>query len=208
MAQKKKAHQSPKRETAAQDHDRAHLHAAALRLAAAHGWTDLSLGEIYAEAGVAMPRDVLNRRGGTWPLLSEILSSLEAAVNADVESRLGDSWRDNLFELLMTRFDQMQGDRLAYADIMPAALTRAHQAGPYLSPRLVQAMDRAIDLAGVPVAGLARPVAVAVLTGIYLSLLETWRHDDSVDLARTMAAVDKRLGWFETVVEKLSRGQA
>ncbi len=204
MTQKRKSEQA--QDTGkSQKKRQAALHHAALALAAQHGWTDLSLGEIYAKASLDMPKSAPRT---IWPLVSEILGTLDEAVLADVQDRLGGSWRDDLFELLMTRFDLMQAHRDAYSDIMPAALVRSCHAGPVLTRRLTRAMHAMIEQAAVPVDGLRRHAAVVALTGIYLSLLEVWRQDTSADMAKTMSAVDHRLGWFENIVSSLSGRQA
>lgn len=179
------------------------LHAAALTLAARHGWSDVTASEIYAEAGIrsSAPPTV-------WPLVTDILASLDVRVQQDVRDRLGGRWRDDMFELLMTRFDLMQPHRDAYSDIMPAALANPCQAGPVMTRRLTHSMHQMIEQAGVPVTGLQRHAAIVALSGIYLSLLEVWRQDDTADLAKTMAAVDQRLGWYESILATLSGRQA
>lgn len=174
------------------------LRQAALTLAGKYGWIDLTAEEIYAAAGMAVPA-----QGplSVWAIVEDILSSLDAEVAKDAASRLSpDRWRDNLFELLMTRFDQMQGAREAYGDILPATLARPVRAGHRLSRRLLATMDDILQAARVPLDRARRPLAVAALTTIYLSLVDTWRQDESADLAKTMAAVDKRLGWFEQLL--------
>lgn len=204
MAQKRKNEQS--QDTGkSQKKQQVALHEAALALAEEHGWVDLGIDEIYAKAGIAMPASAPKT---VWPLVSEILATLDEAVLADVHDRLGGSWRDDMFELLMTRFDLMQSQRDAYSDIMPAALVRSCHAGPVLTRRLTRAMHDLIEHAGVPVDGLRRHAAVVALSGIYLSLLEVWRQDDSADMAKTMVAVDHRLGWFENILSMLSGRQA
>ena len=203
MPQKRKSEQS-QQGSKSEKKQQAAVHAAALALAAQHGWVDISVAEIYAKAGVSLPSGI----GKTvWPIVADILASLDAAVLADVHDRLGGRWRDDMFELLMTRFDLMQAQRDAYSDIMPAALTRSCHAGPVLTRRLTQAMHAMIDQANVPVDGLRRHAAVVALAGIYLSLLEVWRQDDSADLSKTMAAVDQRLNWFENILSSLSGRQ-
>ena len=193
--------QAPK----SQKKQQAALHAAALSLAARHGWVDISVSEIYAAADILPPASADKT---VWSLVADILASLDAQVDAEVADRLGGSWRDDLFELLMTRFEVMQPQRDAYSDIMPAALTRACHSGRTLTGRLTGMMHATIEKAGVPVTGLRRHAAVVALAGIYLSLLEVWRQDDTPDMAKTMAAVDQRLGWFDEMLKTLSGRKA
>lgn len=198
MPQKRKSQQPPISGQKPGQNEHAALRQAALLLAARHGWIDLAPAEIYAAAGLPVPA-----QGGlsVWAIVEDILASLDAEVKKDAESRLSpDSWRDNLFELLMTRFDHMQAAREAYGEILPATLARPVRAGHRLSRRLLATMNDIIETAHVPVDNARRPLAVAALAAIYLSLVDTWRQDDSADLAKTMAAVDKRVGWFEQLL--------
>lgn len=171
------------------------LHAAALHLADEQGWSGLTLAQVYTQAGLAMPKDAVD--APIWPLVADILSSLDRETHAAVSANLGDNWRDNLFEILMTRFDLMQPHRAAYASILPSAVTSACRSAPLLGRSFAAAMQDMARQSGVPAEGLRRPLATAALGALYLSLLETWRQDDTADLAKTMAAVDKRLGWYE-----------
>lgn len=173
------------------------LHQAALELAADIGWTDLTLGEVHARAGLAAPADPA---APVWPVLLDILASLDAAVAMDVADRLGGSWRDDLFELLMTRFDLMQRHREAYTDVLPALLARPFPYGHRFARQFLSSLHATIDRAGLDLSPARLPLAVTTLAGIYLSLLDVWRQDDSADMAKTMAAIDKRLGWYEKII--------
>ncbi|MFX7212929.1 hypothetical protein ABTI51_18345, partial [Acinetobacter baumannii] len=50
-----------------------------------------------------------------------------------------------------------------------------------------------LEAAGLDSGGLAGIARRKGLGLIYLDVLRTWRDDDSVDMARTMAVLDKRL---------------
>lgn len=201
MPQKPRSEQSQGADKSEKNQRPEQVQAAALALAAKHGWMDLTVGEIYAAAGFKTP---LNAPKTVWPIVADILSTLDRNVSADVQDRLGGSWKDDLFELLMTRFDLMQPMRDAYSDIMPAALNRPCQSGRVLTRRLTQTMHDMIETTQVPVDGVRRHAAVVALSGIYLSLLEVWREDDTPDMAKTMAAVDQRLGWFADMLSMMS----
>lgn len=205
MPQKRRSEQPKDASAGRKNQDPAVLHAAALRLAARHGWLDITPAEVYAEAGLTPPAKLPPH---IWPWVADILARLDTQVDVDVSDRLGGSWRDDLFELLMTRFDLMQENRDAYSDIMPAALNRPCQSGSIMTQRLTRMADGMLARAQVPVTGVRRHAAVATLAGIYLSLLETWRQDESADLAKTMAAVDQRLNWLQKVLDGMSGGQA
>ena len=136
------------------------------------------------------------------PDILQILKKLEQDTAKDVKKRLGGTWRDNLFEILMTRFDLARPHKKLFSALFTSRET------PRLAPRLIRdfygTMDRMLDLAGIPASLLSspcRPVAVTGFGALYLSLIPVWLEDDSKDHAKTMAAVDRRLGLFEQGME-------
>ena len=50
-----------------------------------------------------------------------------------------------------------------------------------------------LEAAGLQTTGLKGAVRVAGLSGLYIKTLWVWRDDDSPDMAKTMAALDKNL---------------
>lgn len=180
------------------------VHSAALALAGARGWADLTPAEVLKAAKL---KNWPHKAPDTiWQILFDILSTLDATVQTDVQERLGDSWRDNLFELLMTRFDQMQPHRKGYLAIMPSLLAHPRTANR-LTRRLLKSMAKNLDLSGMPT-GKRKPLLVVTLTAIYLSLIDVWRQDETADLSKTMAAVDQRLNWLEEVRRLGRKGDA
>jgi hypothetical protein len=132
------------------------------------------------------------------PDILQILKKLEQDTARDVKKRLGGTWRDNLFEILMTRFELARPHKKLFSALFTS------REMPKLAPRLLKdfygTMDRMLDLAGIPSSS-CRPVVVTGFGALYLSLVPVWLEDDSKDLAKTMAAVDRRLGLFEQGME-------
>ena len=54
-------------------------------------------------------------------------------------------------------------------------------------------MAWALEAAGVTGRGCIVPIQIKALSAIYLSTMLVWLRDDSADLSKTMAALDKRL---------------
>ena len=70
--------------------------------------------------------------------------------------------------------------------------------GPLLAslaatPSLLGSMGWMLEVSGVSATGLRGRLRVKLLLGIYLSVLRIWLADDSPDLMKTMAALDRRL---------------
>lgn len=70
-------------------------------------------------------------------------------------------------------------------------------------PHLCRSMTWMMEAAGIETLGLRGALKVAGLTGVYLKVLKTWTEDDSPDLAKTMAALDKDLGRAESFANTL-----
>jgi AcrR family transcriptional regulator len=174
--------------------------AAALALAAERGWRSLSLAEIAAAAGVG-----LDQAYAAFPskgaLLAGIMASIDQAMLKEGAADPADQPRDRLFEVLMRGFDTLQANRAGIRAIirdLPAdPLTAALAAAP-----LMRSAAWVLEAAGVPSAGpigrLKRPAIAAIL----LSALRVWLDDDSPDMARTMARLDRDLREAEGLVRR------
>jgi AcrR family transcriptional regulator len=164
--------------------------AAALALAARQGWRRTTLTEIAAEAGLSLAE--LHARFRSKPMiLSACLRSFDRAVLAAAAPNPKDKPRDRLFEVLMARFDALKPHRPAVRAMLrdsigdPAALIGAK--------RLYTSMGWMLEAAGLSSAGLPGRARKKLLMLVYLSVLYVFLGDDSDDLAKTMAVLDRRL---------------
>lgn len=108
--------------------------------------------------------------------------------------------RDALFEVLMLRFDVLQNHRQAMQNLSSAA-----RRDPQLALAILQAIPP--QMSALLAAAHCRdsaPLNTIALTAIYLVVFPVWSRDESADLARTMAALDKQLNRVEAVRHKLS----
>jgi AcrR family transcriptional regulator len=165
---------------------------ATLALAEREGWRKASLGAIAGEAGVP-----LHQLYGEFRSRAAILSGLMARTDAAVlaETSAGgskDTPRDRLFEVLMRRFDALKPRRAALKVIArdlgsdpPTALCSA--------PAFLRSMTWMLEAAGLPSTGIRGRLHVRALAVLYLCVLRTFVTDDTEDLAKTMAALDRRL---------------
>jgi ubiquinone biosynthesis protein COQ9 len=174
--------------------DQTKLAEAALALADDMGWDALRFKDIAKKAKVSV-KAVEAEFSDIWDLLKWVLKKLESDTKKRVEDHLGDAWRDNLGEILMTRFELAQNHRAAFASLGPAFLRHPGEARRFLR-QFYGMLDRTLQLAGLD-RKLCQPACVAGLGAIYLSLVNVWADDDTPDLARTMAAIDRRLDLLE-----------
>jgi AcrR family transcriptional regulator len=183
----------PKRRSASRStasHDGDAVVAAALSLATRQGWRRTTLTEIAAEAGLSLA-ELHARFRGKPMILAACLRSFDRAVLAGAAPNPKDKPRDRLFEVLMARFDALKPHRPAVRAMLrdsigdPAALIGAK--------RLYTSMGWMLEAAGLSSAGLPGRARKKLLMLVYLSVLYVFLGDDSDDLAKTMAVLDRRL---------------
>ncbi|MCX8100673.1 MAG: hypothetical protein N3D77_05470, partial [Geminicoccaceae bacterium] len=115
--------------------------------------------------------------------------------------------RERLFELLMRRFEAMR----PFRDGLRAA-GRAVCCDPVLLCGTIANLDRAADwlleVAEAELRGPAGRIGRRALQLAYVRSFKVWLDDDTADLARTMAELDRRLGELETVARLFGLGRS
>lgn len=177
---------------------------AALALAAERPWHEVSLREIAEASG--LPLAEAYRCGASkQAILEAFLRRIDAAVLAEgvAEPEEG-SARDRVFDVLMRRFDALQPYRKALASIL---LAQARDPATALAnvAALQRSMTWMLEAAGLEAGGLRGLARTRGLTLLYLATLRTWLRDDSLDLAKTMAALDGYLRRLEGLLRRLPR---
>jgi AcrR family transcriptional regulator len=178
---------------------------AALRLAAGQGWRATSLAAIAAEAGLP-----LDQAYAACPSKHAILAAFQRRIDraalAGPAPESDASARDRLFDILMRRFDALQPHRPALRAILRDSL--GDPATLFAAPGLLRSMRWMLEASGVSTAGWRGRLRVHALAGLYLAVLRVFLEDDSPDLARTMAALDRRLRRGESWVGVTGPGPA
>lgn len=173
---------------------------AALGRIAEKGYVSLALSELATIANV--PLATVYR---AFPNKTAILEALIRRVDLALLSEAvdpGASARDRLFDLLMRRFEALAPYRAAVRVVYRDMKRRPAEALA-LAPTMIRAMDWIIDIAGLSGGGAIRPLRAPALGALYASVVPVWLDDDDPGLARTMAALDRRLRRVEEVVERL-----
>ena len=181
----------------------------ALELAAARGWQDVTLADIARAAGVSLAR-LYQLYPGKSAILAAYMRRVDAAVlSGETPFEAEESPRDRLFEILMQRFDVLARDRAAVAGIL-RDLPRDPPAALAALPTLARSMAWMLEAANIPSDGVAGRLRAQGLAAIWLSTLRVWVDDDSPDMARTMAALDRNLRRAEGLARLLRprRGRA
>jgi hypothetical protein len=164
-----------------------------LRVIARDGWSAATSKAAAAEAGMsseALMEAVGDRLDAVAAFADRVVQEAAAAASG------GGSVRDRLFAALMAGFDALQAERVAVEKLLIARdpgllLVAGGKAGPGLR--------RVAGAAGVDVQGLSGAARVGALATVAARALHMWRRDDSLDLARTMAELDRLLAEAERV---------
>ena len=175
---------------------------AALTLAAIKGWNNTTLMDIAGESGLTVQqvRDAVGSRLGVIrTLASRADQVMLSAVDADWQE---ETVRDRLFTLLMARFDYLRDKRegiRAIAASAPADIGHAlaAAAGPGMS-----SMRLTLEAAGLSTSGLRGALRVRALGVAYALVVRVFLDDDTEDLSKTMAALDRRMGNLDRMASR------
>ena len=169
-----------------------HVLDAALKLAAERGWRRLRLADIAVAAGLPLAT-VAETFGSKAEIQSAFSRRIDLAVlqGSDLAD-LDQPVRDRLFDVIMRRLDALKPHRAALGAIAHDT-ARDPVAGACAGAVLVRSMAAMLEAAGVSASGLGGLIRAEGLAAIYLQVLRVWVGDESEDLSKTMAALDRRL---------------
>ena len=174
--------------------------AAALKLAAEYPWRQITLRAIADAAGLSLA----DLRDAGIADKSKVLAALLAAADRDVliNAPLPDMTqppRDRLFEVLMARLDALEPYKSGLKSIVKAAPVDIG-----LVRHALASQAWMLEAAGINAEGLSGGVKAAGLATLYAQVFRVWLDDDDPGLARTMAALDRRLRRGEKTIGGLS----
>lgn len=165
---------------------------ASLDLAARMGWDMVTLADIADKAHCS-----LAELAECFDDKADIFAAFERSVDKKVlesfaEVDLSSPERDRLFDIMMERFDILSGHRAALLSVLQSCLRDPKQAVIGL-PHLGRSMAWMLEAAGIDSSGLKGAIKIAGLAAVYVYALRAWSKDDSADLSKTMAALDRGL---------------
>ncbi len=195
MAAKSKAKSSPKKVTSIQPVKERAVKAA-LNLAARMGWDMVTLTDIAQEsrASLAELSAVFDDKGDILNAYGRMLDKKTLEAFGEIDPSMPE--RDRLFDIIMERFDILNEDRAAIVSVLESFTTDPKQAIISL-PHLGRSMAWMLEAVGMDTNGMRGAIKIAGLTGVYVYVLKAWVDDESEDLAKTMAALDRGLNRAE-----------
>jgi AcrR family transcriptional regulator len=157
------------------------------------GFAGVTLRDVASAAGLGMA-ELYRLYPDKVALAGAFMARVDAAVLAGMprEADPEETARDRLFDVMMRRYDVLKSSRAAMQAIRRAGL-RDPLLALALGPALRRSMAAMLEAAGLSSEGLAGAVRQNGLLAIHHSVARVFDRDDTIDLSRTMAALDSRL---------------
>jgi len=197
MSEKKKPKKTNK--TSAKADVKEQIALSALKLSYELGWNYLTLRDISEDTGLSLD-EVYNHVEHKDDLLVLIGRMIDRQVLKDVHivDDAEISPREHLFDVLMDRYEILNEHRDGIVAILDGFFCDPKQLVISM-PHLCRSMSWMLESAGICTSGVRGAIKVTGLTGIYLKVLKTWKEDETQDLSKTMAALDKALDRAESI---------
>jgi ubiquinone biosynthesis protein COQ9 len=175
---------------------------AALKLAAKQGWAQTSLADIAKASKISLSKlhDLFEDKTDIITALGRIIDNkvLVQVGRADPET----PEKERLFDVMMERYDVLNEYKSGIVAILDSFTSDPKQAVISL-PHVCRSMSWMLEAAGLEASGIPGAVRVAGLTVVHLKTLWAWKGDDSEDLSKTMAVLDKALNHAEQLANIL-----
>ncbi len=179
-----------------------HIVDAALELMAERGWQRVSLADIALRARLPLP-EIYDHFPSKTAILEAWFDRLDhAMLVGEIEPDTG--LRDRLFDVVMRRLDAMKPHK--------DAVRRSLQQGGgdpigtlCGARRTMRSLALMLEAAGISSTGLGGLLRIEGMGAVYAYTLRAWLNDDTADLSRTMAALDKALRRAEGIASFIWR---
>ncbi len=171
----------------------------ALKLASELGWSYLTLRDIAEDSGVSLGElySYVEHKDDLLVLIGRMIDR-EVLKNVHIVDDASISPREHLFDIMMDRYDILNDHREGIVAILDGFFCDPKQLVISM-PHLCRSMSWMLESAGICTSGIRGAIKVTGLTGVYLKVLKTWKEDDTQDLSKTMAALDKALDRAESI---------
>lgn len=183
------------------DTDREAIVDALMTLAADRPYDDIELPDICEKAGLS-----LARFRACFPSKGAILAAFSRRIDREVLEGTTDELahepaRERLFDVYMRRIDALTPYKAALRRVSHA-VRRDPLALAALNQEALNSQRFMLAAAGIPTEDSLGLVRLQGAVLVFSNTLETWYSDDSVDMARTMARLDRELRRGERIMER------
>ena len=154
-------------------------------------WSKLSLDDVLLKN--INKKKYINTKNDLLKNLNRYVDSILIEKTKYLENS---TTKDMLFEVLMTRFDVLQENRISFINIYNA-LKKSPKNILNLFPSFLESMIVTAELAKFNVNGVKGTIRLKGLFLIYLITFYSWVDDNTFSLEKTMNALDKNLDQVE-----------
>jgi AcrR family transcriptional regulator len=176
-----------------------------LTLVADRGYGEVTLRDVAAAADMGLA-DLYRLYPDKTAMVAGVLARVDAAVLAGTPRQADpeETARDRLFDVMMRRYDALKPQRDAVRSIIQAA-RRDPLLALTLAPLVRRSMAAMLEAAGLSSEGISGAVRQNGLLAIHAAVSRVFESDDTVDLSKTMAALDGRLKTAEHWAQAFER---
>jgi len=164
-----------------------------LGLLAERTFAEVTLRDVASAADLGLA-DLYRFYPDKVALVGAFMARIDAAVLTGTPRQPDpeETARDRLFDVMMRRYDALGPYRSALRSIRRAS-SRDPLLALALGPGLRRSMAAMLEAAALPSEGLSGALRQNGLLAIHYAVSRVFEKDDSVDLSKTMAALDSRL---------------
>jgi ubiquinone biosynthesis protein COQ9 len=175
---------------------------AAFRLAAEKPWGEITLLAIAEAAGVSLA-ELARHVSGKPAILEAFARRTDSQLLASLaDDPVEGEAHDRLFDIMLRRFELLAPYKAAIANIAKAPADGPAEWLNLLASSLVT-QSWMLTAADIKLSGVTGGVARLGLAKVQLDVLRIWLKDDDAGLARTMAALDRKLRDGEALMKRL-----
>ena len=177
---------------------------ASFKLVSEKQWDEISISDIANAAKIPLI-EVYQ----IFPSKNSILKTFNKQIDSQVlsanpEFSPSSTTRDQLFELIMLRFDLLSREKEAISRIIRGIITQDPIASFIGLENARISMKQTLEYVGISTSSIIGRLKVNGMMVIYLKTICTWLKDDSIGLEKTMADLDKYLTRGESLLFFLS----
>ena len=168
------------------------------------GWEEFSLEKLSTKEKVP-----INELKVFFKCKNSIVDKFSRMIDKNIESKLriddfkDSSKKDILFELIMMRFDEMEGYKGSLVKILDVSKNKPLLIS-IITKNVMNTMDFFLELSNSYNNYAFDILKKNFLFIIYSISFKTWLSDDTEDLSKTMAELDKLLSTAENFQQKVS----
>ena len=164
-----------------------------LKLAETIPWRVITTNRI-AQATKIEPGSLLEIFPSKLAILGAFNHQLDAKITEEFSNiEKSGPVRDQLFDILMARFDLLNPYKVAVKLIYKETCPFDPIASAYGLNSLIKSMKIVLNIAGIPTCTLLGFMKTKILSAIFMRSFIAWLGDDSTDMAKTMAILDSDL---------------